>query len=200
MIDIKEFKMEMETITKGGKPKRIKVRVNPESIRMPQSRAKADPVVCPRSAEDVYLLGISLQNYIASLYLELSEMNKNNKKNYANQVVTQIVVKKEIEKLAKDNLNQLLAYFYENGGPIIEPPVSEETANELQPSINLIVTAFLNQIDLILDKASQGDMNSNDLDNEINNQINFMLTAMSKLIKNDVMQNAFDELISLRKM
>lgn len=198
MIDIKELKMEMETMTKGGKPKRVKVKVNPDSIRMPQSRSKAASVVCPRSVEDVYSLGISLQNYISSLYLELSEMNKGNKKTFANQVVTQIVIKKEIEKLAKDNLNELLAYFYENGGPIIEPPLSEQAAQELQPNINRIVNGFLNQVDLILDKASQSDMNASDLDNEINRQIIIMFTAMIKLIKNDAMQNAFGELISLR--
>lgn len=200
MIDIKELKMEMETMTKGGKPKRIKVRVNPESIRMPQIRTKAAAVVCPRSAEDVYSLGISLQNYIASLYIELSEMNKSNKNKYANQVVSQIVIKKEIEKLAKDNLNQLLAYFYENGGPIIEPPVSEETAKELQPGVDKIVDSFLNQVDVIIDKVLQSNITISDLENEINSKIINMFTAISSLYDNDIMQNAFDELIALRSM
>jgi hypothetical protein len=198
MIDVKELKLKLGKTTKDGKTKRTLVKVNPESIRMPKYHTRAAQVACPRSVEDVYSLGISLQNYISSLYLELSESKTKSKKSFTRLMVKQVMIKKEIEKRAKDNLNQLLTYFYENGGPIIEPPLSEETASDLQPYINFIVNDFLNHLHTILDQAADENVSASDIDDQVDRQIIMMFRAMGKLVKNDKMQNAFDEIINLR--
>lgn len=200
MIDIKE--LEMVTMSINGK-KKISVKVNPDSIIMSDHPTKSadefvNPVVCPRCADEVYSLGISLHDYIGDLYLKLAEINKGENNPYTNLILNQLAAKKEIENIAKYNLNKLLAYFYNNGGPIIESPVSEQSATEIQPSINRIVASFLNRVDFILSRASNGDISARDLDNEINNDISFMLNAMGKLFQNNAMQNAFSELISVR--
>lgn len=160
-----------------------------------------NPVACPKNVDGVYSLGVSLQNYIGAIYLELNSMNKEYKKNiYTNLALNQLGIKKEIEKLAKDNLNRLLAYFYENGGPIIEAPVSEQSVNEIRPFFNKIVTNFINQVEYFANRASIGEMSTDALDNEINGQVISMYQAMSSLFKIDEMENAFKDLISVRKI
>ncbi|MEN6463337.1 MAG: hypothetical protein ABFC94_18455 [Syntrophomonas sp.] len=194
MIEAKEIKVMQN-----------RMKVDTES-KMPNYRTKvneeiANPVVCPRCVDEIYSLGVSLQNYIGSIYLELTVLNKGPKKNlYTNLALNQLVVKKEIEKLANDNLNRLLAYFYDNGGPIMEVPVSEKLAKEIQPFFNRIVNSFLNQVDFLVNRTSKGEMSANDLNIEINNHIISMYTAMGKLFQVDEMQNAFNELINVREI
>lgn len=195
MIDVKELQM---VTTNDSKTKKIQLTVKPDSIRMPKYQSKKAPVVCPRSAEDVYALGISLQKYISSLYVELAEMNKGRKNPYTNMVLKQLVIKRKLEELSRENLNGLLAYFYNNGGPIIEPPVSEQLAAEIQPSVNSIVSGFLTQANLLINRAVEGDLKADDLETEIDDQVMSMYTAMGRIFQNDDMQKAFEQLINVR--
>jgi hypothetical protein len=196
MIDVKE--LQMEIMANDAKTKKIQLTVKPDSIRMPKYQSKAAPAVCPRSAEDVYALGISLQKYISSVYVELAEMNKGRKNPYTNMVLKQLVIKRKLEELSRDNLNGLLAYFYNNGGPIIEPPVSEQLAAEIQPSVNSIVSSFLTQANLLINQAVEGDLLAGDLEAEIDNKIIDMYTAMGRIFKHADMQKAFEQLIEVR--
>ena len=196
MIDVK--KLQMEIMANDSKTKKIYLTVKPDSIRMPKYQSKAAPVVCPRSAEDVYALGISLQKYISSVYVELAERNKGRKNPYTNMVLKQLVIKRKLEELSRENLNGLLAYFYNNGGPIIEPPVSEQLAAEIQPSVNSIVSRFLTQANLLINQAVEGDLLAGDLDAAIDNQVIGMYTAMGRLFQHDNMQKAFEQLIEVR--
>lgn len=195
MIDVKELQM---VTTNDSKTKKIQLTVKPDSIRMPKYQSKKAPVVCPRSAEDVYALGISLQKYISSLYVELAEMNKGRKNPYTNMVLKQLVIKRKLEEISRENLNGLLTYFYNNGGPIIEPPVSEQLAAEIQPSVNSIVSRFLTQANLLINQAVEGDLLAGDLDAAIDNQVIGMYTAMGRLFQHDNMQKAFEQLIEVR--
>ena len=61
-------------------------------------------------------------------------------------VKRQLAIKNRIRQLADFNLNQLLDYFYNNGGPVIEPPVSEHTAKDIQPFFNRIAMNALIQM------------------------------------------------------
>lgn len=198
LIDIKELKTEIMSTTK--KEKMMTVKVKAVSVTMPNHQPKAadkmaNPVVCPRCVDEVYSLGISLEEYLGRVYLELAELNKGKKNPYTNLLLDHLGIKKGIEELAKDNLDQLLTYFYENGGPIIEKPVSELTAREIQPFFNRVVTSFLDQMDFVWNKAYQGKMSASDLNNQINEHIVAMYTSMGKLFRNEEMQNAFNELI-----
>jgi hypothetical protein len=158
-----------------------------------------DSVVCPRCVDEVYALGISLQNYMCNLYLELADLNKGKANPYTNLVLEQLKIKKEIENLAKDNLNKLLAYFYDNGGPIIESPVSEQAAEQIQPYINKVVSTFNNQIDFLANRAFQGNFAASDLDGQLSECIKLMYSAMSSQFRIGAMQEAFSDLVSLRE-
>jgi hypothetical protein len=92
-----------------------------------------------------------------------------------------------------------LWYFYNNGGPIIEAPVSEQLAKEIQPFFNRIMANLLNQLDVMMNMTANGDISASDLDDSINNNIIAMYTVMSKLFKVDEVKDAFNDLIEIRR-
>ncbi|MDD3364832.1 MAG: hypothetical protein PHZ03_07625 [Syntrophomonas sp.] len=185
--------------------KRKSSKVELKNLRAQNYRSKtSDELVnlelCPRSVDDVYSLGVRLQYYIGAIYLELDAMNQGSKQiPYTSLALRQLEGKEEIEKLVNDNLNRLLWYFYNNGGPIIEAPVSEQVAKELQPFFNRIMANFLNQLDVMVNMTFNGDISAIDLDDSINNNIIAMYTVIAKLFKLDEIKNAFNDLISIRK-
>lgn len=195
MIEAKEIQIMQQ---------KVLIKLNPESIKMPKYRTKAtgeiaNSVACPRGVDEVYSLGVSMQNYIGAIYLELTDLSKFPKKNlYTGLALHQLKVKKEIEKLGNYNLDRMLEYFYNNRGPIMEPPVSEESIREIQPAFDRNVAAFLTKIDFLVNRTFKGEMSPRDLDTEISRQIVAMYTAMRNLFHDDEMQQAFDELINVR--
>lgn len=98
--------------------------------------------LCPRSADEVYSMGIKIQGFISSIIENYSQTE--NKKQEA--VKRQLVIKNRIRQLADFNLNQLLDYFYSNGGPVIDPPVSEQSARDIQPFYSRIAVNALTQM------------------------------------------------------
>jgi hypothetical protein len=196
MIEAKEIQVMQE---------RISIKLEPEKVRMPKCRTKAaceivKQVVCPQSVDEVYLLGDKMQDYLGAAYNELAVLSAGPKKKiYSYLAKKQLGAKKEIETLANNNLNKLLQYFYENGGPIIEPPVSEELAREIKPFFKKIMESFLNQVDSLINKAARDEISSSDLEIEVNYQFINMYTAISRLYQAEEIQNTFNELISIKK-
>lgn len=151
---------------------------------------------CPCTVDEVYSMGLSLQDYIGDIYLNLCTLNQGSEKIlYQNLAISQTKVRKELEELAKANLNNLLSYFYNNGGQIVEAPVSEQLAKEVQPFFNRIVENFLNDLDVMVNMASKSYMTAHELENGINRHITDMYASMFKLFPVSEIQNAFDELI-----
>lgn len=151
----------------------------------------------PRSVNEVYSLGMSLQNYLEESYLALDAMNKA----YKNLALGEQNANEEIRRLANANLNQLLTYFYNNGGQIIEDQaaVSEQTAKEIRPFFNRIVINFLDQLDIVVSVAAQGNISSEELKELINNNIIKLYTTMTFLFPVEEIQTAFAKLINIRK-
>ncbi|NLB52779.1 MAG: GBF-interacting family 1 protein [Syntrophomonadaceae bacterium] len=152
---------------------------------------------CPRSVDEVYSLGIKLQYFIGGLYVELTDFRQGSaKKFYKEQVMKQLAIKEEIQSLANDNLNQLLAYFYENGGPVIEPPVSEQTAREIQPFFARIADNTLKEIESIKEAARE--TSDEEIVKMIDMNVKEMYTAMSKLLNTvKEVSEAFENLAAL---
>lgn len=151
---------------------------------------------CPRSVDEVYSLGIKLQYYVGGLYLEMIDSwQGNTKKFYQEQTMRQLAVKNDIQSLANENLNQLLAYFYDNGGPIIEPPVSEQAAREIQPFFNRIASSAMDQITRIKEEG-----NDAGIVKKIDDTVADMYSAMARLFNTvQEVSEAFSNLAELNK-
>ena len=150
-------------------------------------------ISCPRSVEEAYSIGIKLQYLIGDRYLKYAKASKVLKA----LAIKQLDRKTEIQKLANTNLDEKLAYFYNNGGPIIEPPVSERQAKEINGFFNRIVTNCLNQIDVIISKAVESNDSLKELEGEINRIMIRMLTDLANLYHDDEIRLAFKEMIRL---
>jgi hypothetical protein len=150
----------------------------------------------PRSVDEVYSLGISLQNYLGETYL--TAMNKA----YDNLALGEQNANEEIRRLVNTNLNQLLTYFYNNGGLFIETPapVSEQTAKEIRPFFNRIIINFLDQLDIVVSVAAKGNISSEELKELINNNVIKLYTTMTILFPVKEIQTAFTKLINIRKL
>jgi hypothetical protein len=176
---------------KTRRTRNYRTKVNSKLVNM-------EPVPC--SADEVFSLGVSLQYYIGAIYLELAESNQGpHKVQYKDLALGQLEGKVEIEKLAKDNLNRLLTYFYNNGGPIIERPVSELMSKGIQPFFNRIVANFLDQVNALVQRVTEENISASQLEETINNYIITMYTSMCKLFLVDEIQTAFKELIGVRE-
>ncbi len=158
-----------------------------------------DEILClekfTRSVDEVYSWGLSLQNYLGDTYLALDAMNKA----YKNLALGELNANEEIRRLANANLNQLLTYFYNNGGTIIEAPVSEQTAKEIRPFFNRIVINFLEQLDFAVSTAAKGNISAEELKEAINNNVIELYTTMTTLFPVKEIQTAFTKLINIRK-
>lgn len=189
----------MDEVYIGQTIKSAKTRRNRNNHTKPYDLL-ADLGPCPCSVDQVYSLGVRIQYYVGDIYLELERLNQGVAKNqYKKLALSQLDGKNEVEKLANINLNKLLSYFYNNGGPIIDSPVSEQMARELRPFYIRISTNFLKQLDLIVSLASKGYMSVSELECTINNSVTEMYSAMSMLFPVDEMKEAFDDLTRVRE-
>jgi hypothetical protein len=195
----------MERVTKTSYEKKIPALVDLKITRAQDFSSKAIAELskiesCPCCVNDLYSLGASLQSYIGTIYFELADMHQGLARNqYEGLALSQLEGKAEIKKLANDNLNQLLSYFYNNGGPIMEAPVTEQTVNVIQPIFNGIMDELVNQVTGLANAAVKGRMNVNDLELAINRQISSTYSATGYLFQVKEMKNAVEELINVRK-
>jgi len=155
----------------------------------------ARSVVCPRSASDVFSLGICLQYCIRAKYLELAELNRGEVKVEYQQLAGQHLQEKNaMQKLAKLELNRLLAYYYDHGGPVMEAPVTEQQVKEINPFFNRIVTLFLDQLDDLFASAYNREISPRELDLAVRHQAAELHDQVARLIPVEEIKDALSEL------
>jgi len=181
-LAMKEYETEMERAAKTG--------IATDKI--------AEIGTCPRSVDEVFSLGIKLQYYIGGVYMEMAEMRRGEAKKYfKQQAVKQLAIKDEIKYLADNNLNRMLDYFYANGGPVIEPPVSDETAKRIQPFFNRIASSSLDEIRNVIDEGSNYD--AENVAMYVTETVADMYSAISRLYEAEsAMTGAFKELLAIQ--
>ncbi|HRW12550.1 MAG TPA: hypothetical protein P5549_05450 [Syntrophomonas sp.] len=156
----------------------------------------ASSLPCPRSAHEVYNVGVSLQYCIRAKYLEIAEL-LNDKTYLTDQAAQQLVIKSKIAKLAAFRLNVQLNKFYELGGPIMEDPVSKEMAKDIQPFFKRIMSRFLQSLDESSSRLLTKQISTEEMTAEVKQQITDVYTVMEKLFPVDEITSAFDELIEV---
>ncbi len=154
---------------------------------------------CPRNVSHVYALGVRLQNYIVDRYLELAATQQCMGASCEALAGQRLESKKQIESMANHHLNQLLTYFYDNGGPVIEDPVSEQEARLILPFFSRIMTNFEKHLHSILIKAVAQKISSDQLQASINGMLVSTYSAISDLYQNQDMQSAFMDLSELSR-
>ena len=157
---------------------------------------QASSFPCPRSASDVYDLGVSMQYCIRAKYLEIAALM--NDHSYLNeQAARQQAVKSEIEKLAAFDLNVQLGKFYALGGPIMEDPVTKETAQQTQPFFSRITSRFLEGLDETAGQVLTKKVDVRETPAIVNQQMMTAYTAMSRMFAEPEMKNAFTDLMEM---
>lgn len=150
---------------------------------------------CPRTTEEVYSIGIKLQYMVGDLYLKYADRGDKVLKNTYNALaLKQLDKKTEIQRLANIDLNEKLNYFYNNGGPIIEPPVDEKKAREINGFFNRIAENYFFKIEELISKNSDA---SAELEDEVNQIMVRMFTDLANLYHEKEIRMAFKELIYL---
>lgn len=155
---------------------------------------------CPRSVQDVYALGVNLQYCIRAKYKELNDLLPGRDNDFLlHEEIRQLSIKAEIEKQAKYKLNALLGEFYEHGGPIMEEPVSQQMAKDMQPFFNRHVSNFLRRLDELSRQAAQGQMEAEDMAAAVEKQLKDSYTALAEMFRNVEMASAFADLMDIRQ-
>jgi len=153
---------------------------------------------CPRTTEEVYSIGIKLQYLIGDLYLKYADKcNKASKEKLKMMALRQLDKKTEIQRLANIDLNEKLTYFYNNGGQVIEPPVSEKRAKEINGFFNRIAGNYLIKIEELISQAHESDEKINELDSDVSKIEVRMLTDLANLYYEQEIRMAFKEIIFL---
>ncbi len=151
---------------------------------------------CPHTTEDVYSIGIKLLYLIGDMYLDYANGSDKAIKSLLKELaLKQLNKKTEIQKLADADLNNKLTYFYENGGPVMEPPVSEKRAKEVNGFFNRIVDNYLKNIEEQISKVNED--NAQKLEDNVNQIIVRMLTDLANLYFENEIRMAFKEMIYL---
>ncbi len=156
----------------------------------------ASSLPCPQSVNDVYNLGISLQYCIRAKYLEIAEL-MNDKAYLIDQGAQQLIIKSKIEKLAAYKLNIQLNKFYEQGGPIMEEPVTKEMVKQIQPFFNRIVSRFLQSLDETSSRFLTKELSVEKMTAEVKKQIAETYTTLGKMFPDNEIESAFAELNEL---
>jgi len=160
----------------------------------------AKSVPCPRRVNDVYSLGANLQYSIRAKYLEIADLDQENTRVTCTKLaLKQMEIKKAIEKAGKHQLNLLIQYFYEHGGPVIEDPVSEQMVKDINPFFNRLMDNFLKSLDEAADRTARGEMSVSEMETDVNHNIINMFSALGNLFMVDEMRNAFHELVEIRE-
>lgn len=155
---------------------------------------------CPRNVNDVYALGVRLHNYIVDRYLELAALDNWTEKALCEDLAgEQLKGRRQIESMANYNLNKLLTYFYNHGGPVIEDPVPESEAQLILPFFTRIMVNFEKHVHALLMSAIKGQTLSSHIEASINGMLISTYSAISDLYQNADMQEAFMELIDVTR-
>lgn len=156
-------------------------------------------VSCPRCEYDVYAIGISLEYFVGSVFVALAEMDRNvSGSEYTRLAMMQLERKEKIVAVNNNKLNQMLQYFYDNGGPIIEPPVDEQKAARIAPRFNAIINEFCDRMDVLVNESSSGRMGAREMEKETNAAVLEVYTASKALYREYELRNAFDDLLRFR--
>jgi hypothetical protein len=160
----------------------------------------AESTPCPRTVNDVYSLGVNLQYCIGARYREIAELNqKETRSDCIRLAEKQMEIKKRIDKAAGHQLNILIQYFYEHGGPVIEDPVSEDTVKEISPFYNRLMENFLESLDEVTEKVRCGEMSIGEMETTINRELISMFGALGNLFVVNEMRKAFHDLVEIRE-
>lgn len=155
---------------------------------------------CPRNINDVYGLGVRLHNYILDRYLELAALDNWSEKSLCENLAgEQLKGRQQIESMAEYNLNRMLTYFYNNGGPVIEDPVSEMEARLILPFFTRIMVNFEKHVHALLMSAIKGQTLTRHIEASINGMLISTYSAISDLYQNADMQDAFMELADVTR-
>ncbi len=155
---------------------------------------------CPRSVHDVCSLGASLQYCIRAKYIEITgSMPSKDKTFLMEQAARQLTIKTNIEKLAKYDLNVLVKKFYDDGGPIIEDPVSEQMVMDINPFFNRIISSFLQSLDEITYQTAIGKLSVEKMAADVEDQICQMYNTLARMFQIEEMERAYIDLIEIRQ-
>ncbi|KUG03996.1 hypothetical protein ASZ90_018585 [hydrocarbon metagenome] len=157
-------------------------------------------IPCPRNMNDVYSIGTNLQYYIGDIYLHLAELSQRDlKPQYKKMAIVELEIKQQIQEVNNARLNELLGYFYNNGGAVIEPPLTYMQSKEIQPFFTRIIDTFTSRVEDSFVLAADGSISPGRLESMINYDIIEMYTNLSKLFPVDEISKAFRQLIVIRK-
>lgn len=151
------------------------------------------PLSCPRNAIDVYLLGVFIEDYLVNTLTELANKKPRNN-NFITLVKSHVIRRDKMRELSKNCLNCSLAYFYANGGPIIEPPISEQYLIKVNPSFNRKIAKFSDQLNAILNIFARAN-NTEKAERELTNSIVELLARLNNLYQDAEIIEAFADLI-----
>jgi hypothetical protein len=154
----------------------------------------ASSLPCPESANDVYNLGVSLQYCIRAKYLELAGQCYD--QDYLiEQATRQLAIKKDIEAQANLGLNILLAQFYDQGGPLMAPSVSQKMSREYYPFFKRIMGRLLESLDELTYEVMDGNLRVEELPDRVELELIQTYNAMKKLFPVREIEKAYTDLI-----
>ena len=163
-----------------------------------KSLKNLNTIAYPRSVEEVFSLGIGFQYFIGSIYMEIAECRTTKQKGeFVRLALRQMDIKDKIVKLANANLNNVLRYFYENGGPVIETRV-EEIDKGKQSFFDKLIINCLQQVDIVVEIALKGEMAASEVEKAINGYFVDLYTDLGKLVSSGQIKNAYAQLIEVR--
>lgn len=155
---------------------------------------QASSFPCPRSASDVYNLGISMQYCVRAKLLEIAALTNDNTC-LNEQASQQLTIKAEIEKLAAFDLDVRLGKFYAMGGPVMEDPVTREMAQQAQPFFSRITSRFLETLNETASQVLTKKINPQEIPAVVGEQMTSAYMAMGRMFAEPEMKNAFTELM-----
>ncbi len=156
------------------------------------------PIACPRYINDVYSIGTNLHYYIGDIYLQLAEGKQGDiKQQYKTMAIVELEIKDEIQKIGNASLNEILGYFYNNGGTVVESALSYQESKAIQPFFNRILDIFTKKVDLLTVLAANGRITPGRMESIINYDLVELYSKMSKLFPVDKMVRAFDQLVTI---
>lgn len=185
--------------TTASKPNKVKIKKDTDlDARTFAVLGKIDQ--CPRNVNQVYSLGITLQEYIEASYLELAGMKQCPEKDLCTSLAEkQVESKQQVDVLRLANFNRLLTYFYDNGGPVIEDPVSDTQARMIMPFFTRIISNFEKHVNSVLLSAIKGKTPAKNLEACVNGILISTYSALSDLYEDKSIQNAFMELVNVTR-
>lgn len=153
---------------------------------------------CPRCAEEVYSLGVKLMDYLGQTYMDLAgdirEPQRTTLLRLANRYFEN---KSVITNLINADLNRELGYFYEHGGPVMKPPVTELNIKDIQPFFNKTISNFFSQSDAMVYITGKGEMSISELERETYQYIIGLYNILGRLYQVAEVREAFSDLVRI---